>query len=158
MPTKLKNSADTLLRKERKVLFLDIDGVCNSEQYAISPRHSKGQMLGIDAYPAFLVGKIQLDTGCDVVLSSTWRLWEDQREEVRKRVVDFIDVTPDFRRGVRGEEIASWLEQHPDVTRYAILDDDSDMLPDQMSNFFKTTFKLGLTDEIAKRVTEHLNA
>lgn len=140
----------------RKVLFLDIDGVCNSAEHA--HRQGRGGILGIDPYPAFMVGKIQLDTGCEVVLSSTWRLWEKTREEVAQKVVKFVDITPDFRgKGVRGDEIQAWLDENPDVTRYAILDDDSDMLESQQDNFFNTTWEKGLTDEIAKAVTEHLN-
>ena len=141
----------------RKVLFLDIDGVCNSVRYMKSGAHRPGSMLGIDPYPAFMVGKIQLDTGCEVVLSSTWRLNKMSRDEVRAQVVDFIDVTPDFGIRPRGEEIQDWLDRNPDVTRYAILDDDSDMLQGQMPNFFKTTWEEGLLPEIAEAVTKHLN-
>lgn len=141
----------------RKILFLDIDGVCNSAQFAMQ-RQQPG-ILGIDPYPAFLVGKIQLDTECEVVLSSTWRLWENTREEVRSQVVNFIDVTPDFHgKGCRGDEIAKWLkDNNAEDVRYAILDDDADMLVYQAPNFFKTTFDEGLTPEIAKAVTEYLN-
>ncbi len=142
----------------RKVLFLDIDGVCNSEEYMTSGRHVKGTMLGIDPFPAVLVKMIVQDTGCEVVLSSTWRLNAETREEVRKEVVDFVDVTPNFWDKYRGEEIEDWLNRNPDVIRYAILDDDIDMLAYQAPNFFKTTWKEGLTREIAKAVTEHLNA
>ncbi len=140
----------------RKILFLDVDGVVNSAEHA--HRQGKGGILGIDPFPAFLVGKIQLDTGCEVVLSSTWRLWPSTREEVAQKVVKFIDCTPDLRGAPRGAEIQAWLEKNPDVTQYAILDDDSDMLDSQKSNFFKTTWEKGLTPEIAKAVTEHLNA
>jgi len=139
----------------RKVLFLDIDGVCNSAQFAVASK-SRG-ILGIDPYPAFLVGKIQLDTGCEVVLSSTWRLWDEGKEDVRKQVVDFVDITPDLHGKDRGYEIEAWLEQNPDVDVYAILDDDMDMLVYQAPNFFKTRWAEGLTPEIAKAVTEHLN-
>jgi hypothetical protein len=48
-----------------------------------------------------------------------------------------------------------WLDQHPDVTRYAILDDDSDFYADQP--LFKTAWQTGITDEIAQQVTEYLN-
>lgn len=145
--------------KTRKILFLDIDGVCNSEeslkrQYA---RLGRAQMLGIDPYLAFLVGKIQLDTDCEVVLSSTWRLNAQSRAEVKEQVVDFVDVTPDFHGKERGYEIQDWLDRNPDVTRYAILDDDQDMLVRQAPNFFKTRWVEGITPEIAKAVTEHLN-
>lgn len=39
---------------------------------------------------------------------------------------------------VRGDEIAEWLSRHPEVTKYAIIDDDSDMLPEQMPHFVHT--------------------
>lgn len=140
----------------RKLLFLDIDGVCNSAQYASTQRG----LLGIDPYPAFLIGKIQLDTECEVVLSSTWRLWEDGRNDVRKQVVDFIDITPDLGGLPRGGEIEAWLQLNiaaDEEYRYAIVDDDTDMLVYQAPNFFKTDWNEGLTPEIAKAITEHLN-
>lgn len=143
-----------------KVLFLDIDGVVN----CVSTQQRHRGYIGIDPYMAFMVGKIQLDTDCQVVLSSTWRLYPDMREEVAQQVVPFIDVTPDHQGGAnwgakpRGNEIQEWLDKHPEVTRYAILDDNSDMLDSQLPNFFKTEWEVGITEEIAKQVTEHLNA
>lgn len=135
-----------------KILFLDIDAVVNSRNTA--QRHRGA--IGIDPYMAFLVGKIVLDTGCSVVLSSTWRLWEDSRNEVRTQVYDFVDVTPSLSNESRGKEIQAWLDIHPEVTKYAILDDDTDMLPDQLPNYFQTYWEEGITPEIAKRVTDHL--
>lgn len=148
----MSNSSDNTLRP-RIVLFLDIDGVVNCKSTV--QRHRGA--IGIDPYMAFLVGKIQLDTGCDVVLSSTWRLWEETREEVKRQVVDFIDVTPDWGSHPRGAEIKDWLDRHPSVEKYAILDDSSDMLEEQLPNFFNTSWDFGITPEIAQRVTEHLN-
>lgn len=135
-----------------KVLFLDIDGVVNNQTTA--QRH-RG-LIGIDPYLAFLVGKIQLDTGCEVVLSSSWRLMPDSKEEVEKQVVKLYDVTPDLR-GVtdRGCEINAWLDEHPEVTRYAILDDNTDFHKEQ--KLFKTSFLEGITPEIAKEVVDYLN-
>lgn len=143
----------------RKILFLDIDGVCNSEK-TINDSH-KG-VIGINPYMAFLVGKIQLDTNCEVVLSSSWRHHERGREEIKKAVVSFIDITPSCCTGIRGVEIYKWIttnipyEKREDF-RYAILDDDSDMLLWQKDHFFKTSWKEGLTEEIAQKVTSHLN-
>ncbi len=135
-----------------KVLFLDIDGVVNSS----STTDFKNNLWPLDSYMAFMVGKIQLDTGCDVVLSSSWRYHPDGVAAVRKNIVHIIDTTPKMD-GFRGEEIQAWLDKHPEVERYAILDDDSDMLESQKPNFFQTTFEDGLTEAIAKRVTKHLN-
>lgn len=141
-----------------KVLFLDIDGVVNCKTTA--QRH-RG-FIGIDPHMAFMVGKIQLDTNCEVVLSSTWRLDKRSRDEVRKQVVKFIDVTPsifgkDNQRVKRGEEIDAWLQKHPEVTKYAIIDDDSDILDKQLPHFFQTSWEHGLTQEIAEKVTEYLS-
>lgn len=141
-----------------KILFLDIDGVCNCSK--TSQRH-RG-FIGIDPHMAFMVGKIQLDTDCQVVLSSSWRHSKDGIEEVEAQVVKLLDTTGDEpyidgEQTQRGREIKKWLDAHPEVTKYAILDDDSDMLPEQLPNFFKTTWLNGITPEIAATVTAHLN-
>jgi len=134
-----------------KVLFLDIDGVVNSRDST----NFKDSLWPLDPYKAFLVGKIQLETGCKVVLSSSWRHHPDGVREVEKRIVRIIDTTPTLL-DKRGQEVSAWLSEHPEVTRYAILDDDSDFFEDQP--LFKTTFESGLTDEIAESVIEHLNS
>lgn len=142
-----------------KVLFLDIDGVVNCASTA--QRH-RG-VIGIDPLMAFRVGKIQLDTGCEVVLSSSWKHWKEGVEEVEKQVVKLYDKTPSGVTGgftpggeaFRGDEIKYWLHEHPEVTKYAILDDDSDFYSDQ--TLFRTDWNTGLTEEIARKVTDYLN-
>lgn len=136
-----------------KVLFLDMDGVVNC---ATTQQRHRG-FIGIDPYLAFLVGKIQLDTGCSVVISSSWRLMpDDSLDEIRKQVVDFIDVTPNnLGQTDRGCEVNAWLELHPEVTRHAILDDNTDFHKDQP--LFKTDWNTGITPEIAGLVTKYLN-
>lgn len=135
-----------------KVLFLDIDGVVNCS--STMQRH--GAFIGIDPRLAARVKKIKKATGCKIVLSSTWRLNGESRAEVVRHGLHFIDITPEARSGIRGNEIYAWLQDHPEVTRYAILDDDSDFLADQP--LFKTTWHNGITDEIAAKVIEYLNA
>lgn len=135
-----------------KVLFLDIDGVVNKREN-FNPANGR-TLYPIDRYCAFLVGKIQLEANCDVVLSSSWRHHPDGVAEVEKNVVKLIGITPTMR-GIRGDEVNAWLKLHPEVERYAILDDDSDFY--EYQHLFKTTFQDGLTDDIAKAVTNHLN-
>lgn len=140
-----------------KILFLDIDGVVNCEK-----TFQTTSLYPLDKYMAFMVGKIQLDTDCKVVLSSSWRHHPDGVKVVDKHVVRILDITPSipvktYAELERGHEIQAWLDAHPEVTKYAILDDDSDMLPEQKNNFFQTSWKEGLTEEIMKRVIEHLN-
>lgn len=142
-----------------KVLFLDIDGVCNSAKWAM-----QGNKLyhGIDPEAAQLVRWIIKKTGCDVVLSSVWRLYPEARVIVKRDVCKFIGCTKDMQRGSqrgvvdRGIEVQEWLDRHPKVTQYAILDDDADFLPNQW--LFKTNFADGITEEIAQSVIDHLNA
>lgn len=149
----------------RKILFLDIDGVVNNSKS--HEKYSYRGMLGIDPNLAFLVGKIVLDTGCEVVLSSSWRGSEKGEQHIREQVCDFVDVTPHCTSGVRGAEIHLWLMRNcarfgstgynqKDV-RVAILDDSSDMLMWQKDCFFRTSWDEGITPEIAEAVTKHLN-
>lgn len=142
-----------------KVLFLDIDGVCNCQDtFTKDPK----AYFPLDAYMCFLVGRIEMSTCCKVVLSSSWRHSEESVEHIKKRIVPIFDKTPrnPIDKTKRGYEIQAWLDNHPEVTRYAILDDDDDdMLEEQMPNFFKTSFTgEGLTTEIAEKVIKHLNA
>lgn len=138
-----------------KILFLDCDGVINCRA-TFHKEHD--QWFPTDTYMVFLVGKIQLDTDCKIVISSAWR-HHDKSVEFLKSKFDVIDITPENPIGVheRGYEIKAWLDAHPEVAKYAIVDDDSDMLPEQLPNFFKTTFLNGLTKEVADAVTKHLN-
>ena len=136
-----------------KALFLDIDGVVNKQE-----NYDRSKNMGpypIDSYCAFLVGRIQLQTGCEVVLSSSWRLHPEGVQNVSERVVRLLDKTP-YLPGIRGDEVQAWLDKHPEFDKYAILDDDMDFYVYQAPNFFKTTFQDGLTDEIAEAVIEHL--
>ena len=140
-----------------KILFLDIDGVCNSETTITKDPKCH---FPIDPYLAFLVGKIVLETDCPVVLSSSWRHHDESVAEIEKRIVKIHDKTPFSRtreRDCRGYEIKDWLELHPEVEKYAILDDDSDMLEEQLPNLFQTSFKKGITEEIMQKIINHLN-
>lgn len=144
-----------------KVVFLDVDGVLN-KQDNFNPALNLGP-YPVDDYCVFLMGKIQLDTDCSIVVSSSWRHHADGMNAIRAKFNNVIDKTGtssliDYNDKPRGHEIQTWLDEHSEVTKYAILDDDSDMLSEQLPSFFQTTFKTGLTEDIAKRVTEYLNA
>jgi len=151
-----------------KILFLDIDGVLNSADWF--SRRTKPQQFDnlheLDIELTYLFDEIIERTNCKVVLSSTWRLSETYQEDLERQGLNtnaIIDRTPHMplMGGVeameRGKEIKAWLDNHQEVTKYAILDDDSDMLPEQLQNFFKTSWSTGLTREITEAVINHLN-
>ena len=63
----------------------------------------------------------------------------------------FVGITGD-RRKLRGQEIQEWLDQHPEVEDYAILDDDSDMLPEQFAKFHHSDPWFGLNPNHLYRI------
>lgn len=135
-----------------KILFLDIDGVVNCRSNFGNPNFT-----GVDPKLAELVKLIVKNTKCGVVLSSSWRHSERGKNHIKKELLPFIDITGNCCSGIRGVEIYNWLKEHKEVERYAILDDEGDMLLWQKDNFFQTSFETGITEEIAKAVIEHLN-
>lgn len=148
------------MREHFKILFLDIDGVCNHQK--TRERQGNTKFIGINPAMAERVRRIVAETGCRVVLSSSWRLFPDSAAYAAEHVCEFFDQTLDLQRGAvwgmiyRGFEIKEWLDRHPGARRYAILDDSSDFLWGQ--HLFRTTWAEGLTDEIADAVIAHLNS
>lgn len=135
------------------VLFLDVDGVLNTEK-GTTP-------MGLSKPCLRRLREIVQKTQCDIVLSSTWRKLDYAKAELKKQfqykgIPLWVSETPCFNSGYRGEEIREWLRHNPQVNTYAILDDDSDMLPEQLPNFFQTDPEFGLSKNIAYRVTYHL--
>lgn len=145
-----------------KVLFLDVDGVLNNEK-----TFKKGERYPLDPYCIDLIWKIRKETGCEIVLSSTWRHSTEALKEVEKHIGFIRDITGRCSNRIRGCEINAWLQDNlpwderkdGGSFRYAILDDDSDMLLWQKDHFFQTNgYKDGLTEEIADKVIAHLNS
>ena len=133
-----------------KILFLDIDGVLNSKRSAVAFSHFPWTVKGrdlqrFDKVAVALIRKVCLKTGALCVLSSTWRnhTWWEQIGPALK--LPILDRTPDKIGAVRGKEIDMWLEAHPEVHTYAIVDDDRDMLEEQKPFFVQTDNNNGLT-------------
>lgn len=148
-----------------KVLFLDIDGVLMCEAEYRAENGVKNQFPGIRAP---LIIDICRRAGAVIVLSSTWRYSDDMRETL---VQHGFPMHPDWRTplnrrsgaGVlvlgelRGHEIKHWLDAHLEISAYAIIDDDGDMLPEQMPWFCQTTFAEGVTAGHADALVEMLS-
>ena len=174
-----------------KVLFLDIDGVLNSENwfayriYCVKnnivnilmnfidtdDRNIKHKLTMLDDRAIANLNRIVEETGCKVVLSSSWRssiesenIFTQNLLKLKGFKYEFYDVTPrlwfsDFSIR-RGEEIKFWLDKESekhDIESFVILDDDSDMLPEQMNNFIHVDGQVGLTDRDVLTAIEILN-
>jgi hypothetical protein len=166
------------------VIFLDIDGVLNSEAH-LQRLDDQHRQLGhsdptrpkhetrcecyrlecqIDQDAVARLNRLVAETGAKIVVSSSWRKLLDPPELHRVLVshgliAEIIGETPDghkdpamlatFRhleRIFRGYEIDFWLKQHPEVERFVILDDASDMEM-HTNRLVQTDFQEGLLDE-----------
>ena len=132
-----------------KVLFLDVDGVLNHRMST--------SILAIENPALRLLRYVLNQTNARIVMSSTWRKDPDTRAVFfRKTGIWPYSYTPIDPTGKRGLEIRRWLREHPEVTRYAIVDDGSDMLPEQLPFFVQTSFETGLLNEHAEKLVEIL--
>lgn len=147
-----------------KIIFLDVDGVMNNPRTLErigEPKGTKGGMLGMDPKLIAKIHEIIDRTKAKIVLSSTWRMgpWEEEMKQFGFRTEEIISVTGRDGDRIRGAEIDQWLESHKslNIKKYAIIDDDSDMLKKQMRMFFQTKWNTGITDKIKEKVIKFLN-
>lgn len=152
-----------------KVIFLDVDGVLNSEKDLLE---AKGKSELFDR-PLILLKELVESTKAKIVVSSTWRIGCSKSgrnswygEEIFKTLTDRLaeyqmevyDITPVINKpGVqRGDEIRAWLENaKEEIDAFVILDDDADMCEFTGTNLVQTSMKTGLLEyhvEIAKSI------
>ena len=166
-----------------KLIFLDIDGVLNCTDYSVANNKFAIEMhsplLAHDKHGDLFDPRairwlewIIYQTRADIVISSTWRnrgidklrdMWYD-----RKLPGHIVDITPKFHGKLRGEEIKAFLtdEQYRksysfihnfNVESYCIIDDDTDMLPEQMDSFVHCDDNFGITRKEADKAIAILN-
>lgn len=153
--------------KKYKVLFLDIDGVLNDEEmYELDPS-KYNPAYPIDRRKPHLINYIVNQTGCKIVITSSWRI--DGKDKLNKEFAPYglpeiFDTTPYLwgkepdEHLSRGNEIQTWLDNHKEeVLNYAILDDESDFLETQLKHHVQTDTYTGLTSEDSDRIIEILN-
>lgn len=134
-----------------KVIFLDLDGVLNCKE---TPNPRKLPYVVDERLLARL--KQLLDrTDAQVVLSSTWRLDPAGIFSAKHWGVPFIDVCPDMPDNSRRDEALTWLSAHPDVARFAVIDDEDDGLDDLP--LFQPSCKTGITAQIVEGAANYLN-
>ena len=121
-----------------RVLFLDFDGVLVHEGYAGEPGDELWGEHVIDPAAVAVLDAVCARAGAAVVISSTWRR-NFSPDELRAMLARrgfrgaVAGATPSLyrdaegRRLERGDEIQAWLDAHPGVRAFAIVDDDDDM-------------------------------
>lgn len=117
-----------------KIIFLDVDGVLNSQSYCLRCKLNDNSEWEIDEECVKNLKTIVDKTGADIVLSSTWRrMKDDYRLSIRLNMIldkyglHISDKTP-WLHGNRPEEIKLWLDDYifkgNEVKSFVILDDD----------------------------------
>lgn len=153
----------------QKIIFLDIDGVLNSNLGNENHQReiSDGELLDEDKVK--LLSKIIAVTKACIVLHSGWRFWFDKNiqplrkesqhlvEIFKRNQIIISDITPDFTTEeirntkkfslVKAKEILAWLGEHPEVEKWIAIDDlclhDDEIEKHQL----KTDSRIGLTQK-----------
>jgi hypothetical protein len=134
------------------VLFLDIDGVLNSGSFRYTQPFGTLEIDMFDPTAVATLNDITRRWGLKLVISSSWRAMPDLAAVLGSKGIEaeVIGVTPS-EAGPRGAEIAAWLAEHPEVTRFVILDDDCDMGP-LLDHLVQTDHRYGLRAEHVAQV------
>ena len=153
----------------QKIIFLDFDGVLNTEYYQGLLQFQGKQWQ--DEYGALFdpkavkhLQRIIDATGADIVIESSWKYFglEAMQElwRVRSLPGGVIDITPSLTGNAsKGEEIAAWLSEHAmSDARYVIIDDEYVVLDSQIPYFIWTNPYEGLTEDQANRAMLILNS
>lgn len=144
-----------------KLLFLDVDGVLNNLEVLSQSRSSdlgEGHLR--------LLKTLVAAAGCDIVLTSTWRLFPESQMTLRVAFEEhgipvWIDATPHITSVRRAEEILSWLRNNTNKPVVAVgIDDDEDIdigndhgLPVKFKPL-KTDFVKGLTASVVQEAID----
>ena len=121
-----------------KVIFLDFDGVLNCvKSKSRAPFSQLIWYVGLDSDKMRNLAKIVQETDAKIVLTTTWRehytigayKQEDPvgkyvNNKFRKVELKIYDKIEPGRRFNRGRGVKKWLEEHPEVTDFVILDDE----------------------------------
>lgn len=159
-----------------KIIFLDFDGVLNSQLWYIRTKGNR-EIDDLDTEAIGFLNTLIKNTGAKVVVSSTWRLNKtvDELQEILNRngfKGEVLDKTKDLSVGedgdciLRGNEILQWMKARPEILgcyysdykNYVIFDDDTDMLYWQRNNFIHTDPYVGLTPTDIYKAEKILNA
>lgn len=151
-----------------RVIFLDIDGVLNSEEwdryvqsFTYGARFNSGYLLSQEMI--LRLQNVVFQTNAEIVLTSSWRANERAMDALRRQLslyhLSIRDSTVSYAYGNRADEVKLWIESHSNVTSYAIVDDYDDGFSNDevlVTHFVQTTFAQGLTSEKAEKIVEIL--
>ena len=135
----------------RRILFLDIDGVLNHENWYHSVRNgTAGNYFNQDIDPGCIKLLNLLPNNVEVVISSSWRFTPNTVDILKGSglILPIVGGTDHYYNDwiCRGNEIQKWLCDNlkDQDYEYVIIDDDCDMLLSQVQHFIHVNDGLGL--------------
>lgn len=180
-----KTEANEMPKEKCKIIFLDLDGVLNTANYYDRLQHEHLPTEDIfgtlfDPKAVEQLSHIIDSTNAKIVISSSWRysgianmraMWKARqlpgeiyditslfvaddyiREHMEEENFDFYEAMT----SVREMEISAWLQEHPEVTNYVILDD-LDSFRQHEAHLVKINPKTGIANDDTERVITILN-
>lgn len=165
-----------------KIIFLDIDGVLNSEEWykSVSVRvieqepnfNPSNTEYNFDPSVWKWIQKLIDETGAKIVLSSSWRYWS-----LQATIDNLVGVTPGLMSRCRGQEIKRFFENmqkgnddvnekyklqiisdlHEKIESYVIIDDDCDFTKEQLPHLVQTDSLYGMTENDYLKALKILN-
>lgn len=127
------------------VIFLDIDGVLNSNFRNENHQREISDGTFIDEEKVQLLALLVKKTNAKLILHSGWRIWfDDEMKPLRKEAANLVELlsheglriegmTPDLtteeiRRTkkfslVKADEILAWLQSQENISGWVVLDD-----------------------------------
>jgi len=111
------------------VVFPDVDGVLNTRKTCtVAP---SGVCFGVEENRLDILSKVMRDVGADgVVLTTTWKNLKEDNEDyiyligsLEKHGVKVFGKTKEDKFSLRAEGILGFLESHPEIEEFVILDD-----------------------------------
>lgn len=147
-----------------KVLFLDFDGVLNSQDY----RDNYGSMgAGIDKSKMPLLKRLVNTTDAKIVIITSLREYWDKNPDkcdyfgkvindtFAEYGLEIYDKTPVSDSGKREDEILDWIVNNPGIKNYVAIDDGALFAKFLVGHFVQP--KDGLEEEHVKKAVEILN-
>ena len=103
-----------------KVIFVDVDGVLNSDDFIDSVKGKQD----IDIKTVLLLKRAIEETGAKIVMDTSFRYTQSflKVQEMLLQNGIMFDKTP-FIDNERGKEIKQYLSKHKDIEDYILLDD-----------------------------------
>lgn len=115
--------------KMTSVIFLDVDGVLNTKSTCVYA--PSGVYVGVDEARVVVLSNAMKETRADgVILTSTWKNMKKEDEDyiylvnsLEKYGIKVLGKTEEERTSQREVGILQYLESHPEIEDFVILDD-----------------------------------